>query len=152
MNNNAKILKADRQKAEQEIRKMVVVMGTDALNHYEQSFRNQGFTNEVLEKWKPRKGEINFAGGIALGRKRERGSRGVLVKTGKLSRSLKKAPVGRYAVRISSNFIYANVHNDGLMAGRGRGFKMPKRQMVGYSGKLNRKLINKFNFMIHKIF
>ena len=143
MNDNAKILKKAQATAEREIRKMVVVMGNDALNHFESSFRNQGFTDEGLERWKPRK---------RADRTRNKNVRAILTKTGALRRSLKKNYVGQYAIRISSNVLYANVHNEGLKSGRGRGFIMPKRQFVGYSGKLNRSLINKFNFKIHSIF
>lgn len=142
MNNNAKILKADRLKAEKEIKSMVTIMGNDALNHFESSFRNQGFTNETLVSWKARKRT-----------ERSRyGNRGILTGTGRLRRSLKRNKIGQYAIRISSNVIYANVHNEGLTAGRGNGFTMPKRQFVGYSAKLNRSLINKFNIKIHSIF
>ena len=142
MNNNAKILKEARIKAEREIKAMVVVMGNEAKNHFEDSFRNQGFTNETLVSWRKRKRT-----------ERSRyGSRGILTGTGNLRRSIKKAKLGQYAIRFSSNLIYANVHNEGLKAGRGNGFIMPKRQFVGYSGKLNRKLIEKFNSKIQAIF
>lgn len=130
--NNAKILKAQQKKAEQAIRGMVTVMGNDALNHFEQSFRDQGFTDDSLQRWKARK-------------KRARAGRAILTKTGRLRRSLKKSKQGRYAIQISSNVIYANVHNEGIG-------KMPKRQFVGYSGKLNRKLIKKFDGTIQNIF
>lgn len=151
-NNNAKILKTARIKAEKEIKSMVTIMGNDALNHFEASFRNQGFTNETLVRWQPRKGEI--VGGISRLRSRERGARGILIGKGTatLKKSLRRRRLGQYAIRISSNVIYANVHNEGLRAGRGSGFIMPKRQFVGYSAKLNRSLINKFNMKIHSIF
>ena len=35
---------------------------------------------------------------------------------------------------------YAIVHNEGLRAGRGKGFKMPKRQFIGESAVLNNKI------------
>jgi len=130
--NNAKILREARIKAEREIKAMVTVMGNDALNWFEESFRNQGFTDEGLVIWKGRQ-------------KREREGRAILTKTGALRRSLKKSNVGQYAVKITSNLPYANRHNEGLS-------KMPKRQFVGYSGKLNRSLIAKFDRKIKMIF
>jgi phage gpG-like protein len=132
MNDNAKILKEAQKKAQQEIRAMVIVMGNDALNHFEQSFRNEGFTDEALVKWKPRK-------------KRERAGRAILTKTGRLRRSLKKLKYGNYAIKITSNVVYANRHNEGLN-------RMPVRQFVGYSAVLNRKLIAKFDSKIKAIF
>lgn len=142
MNKNANILKQARAKAEREIKGMVTIMGNDALNHFEGSFRNQGFTDETLVKWKPRKRTERSRGGF----------RAILTKTGRLRRSLKRTKWGQYAIRISSNIGYAIVHNEGLRSGRGKGFTMPKRQFVGYSGKLNRSLIKKFNDKIHSIF
>lgn len=142
MNKNANILKEARKKAEKEIKGMVVIMGNDALNHFEGSFRNQGFTDDSLVKWKPRKRT-----------ERSRlGNRDILTKTARLKRSLKRSRLGQYAIKISSNVVYASVHNDGLRSGRGKGFKMPKRQFVGYSGKLNRSLIKKFDSKIQSIF
>lgn len=130
--NNAKLVREARIKAEREIKAMVTIMGNDALNWFEDSFRNQGFTDDTLIRWKARK-------------KREREGRAILTKTGNLRRSLKKSNVGQYAIKITSNLPYANRHNDGLN-------KMPKRQFVGYSGKLNRKIIGKFEQKIKAIF
>ena len=50
-------------------------------------------------------------------------------------------PVTLLAVKILTDVPYASVHNNGERSGRGRGFKMPKRQFIGYSGKLNRNII-----------
>lgn len=152
---NTDILKQHRLKLQRAIQDMVIIMGNEALNHFKKSFVNQGFTDEGLEKWKPRKGEIT--GGIAKLRSRERGARGILIGkgTGTLRRSLTKTPFGRYGMQgiiIGVNLPYANVHNEGLRAGRGQGFIMPKRQFVGYSGKLNRLLIDKFNNKIQQAF
>lgn len=135
MNKNAHILKEARKKAEKEIKGMVVIMGNDALNHYEGSFRNQGFTDESLVGWKKRKRTERSRGG----------NRAILTKTGRLRRSLKRMKIGQYAIKITSNVPYANIHNEGI----GR---MPKRQFVGYSGKLNRSLIKKFDSKIQSIF
>ena len=38
---------------------------------------------------------------------------------------------------IGSNKVYARVHNEGLRAGRGAGFIMPKRQFMGIHPELN---------------
>jgi phage gpG-like protein len=35
---------------------------------------------------------------------------------------------------------YARVHNEGLRAGRGRGFQMPRRQFIGESKELTKKV------------
>lgn len=119
---------------------MVNDMYQTAQNHFTKSFRDQGFTDEVLQEWKPRK------------RTRGNEGRAILVKTGTLRRSLRKVSMGKYKVRITSNVPYANVHNEGERAGRGRGFKMPKRQFVGYSGVMDKKIRAKLHKRIRSIF
>jgi phage gpG-like protein len=105
-----------------QLNKIVEAAGVIAVNHFTKSFSNGGFTDESLERWKPRK-------------RAERGkSRAVLVKSGRLRRSLRSRRLGNLAVKIMTDVPYARVHNNG----EGR---MPKRQFIGYSGQLNRKLI-----------
>jgi phage gpG-like protein len=112
-----------------QLNKMVEAAGVLAVNHFTKSFSDGGFTDESIERWKPRK-------------RSERGkSRAVLVKSGRLRRSLRSKRLGNLAVKISTDVPYARVHNNGERSGRGRGFKMPKRQFIGYSGKLNRQII-----------
>jgi phage gpG-like protein len=94
-----------------------------------------------LVKWKKRK----------RGSKRNIG-RAVLTNTGRLRRSLTKKKTGNYTVLISTNVDYAQVHNEGLRSGRGKGFKMPKRQFVGYSQRLRDNLKQKFDLRIKKLF
>jgi phage gpG-like protein len=112
-----------------QLNKIVDAAGVMAVNHFTKSFRDGGFTDESLETWKPRK-------------RAERGkSRAVLVKSGRLRRSLRSRRLGNLAVKIMTDVPYARVHNNGERSGRGKGFKMPKRQFIGYSGKLNRQII-----------
>ena len=50
---------------------------------------------------------------------------------------------GNYAVK---DVAYAKVHNEGLRAGRGLGFQMPKRQFMGQTkklGEIQRRVIDK---------
>lgn len=144
--NEAKKIIEDMKKSEKAIIEMVDTMGNYAINHFKQSFRDEGFTDEGLEKWQQRKRSDR-------GRYAEKaGNRAILTKTGKLRRSLVAKKLGRYAVRINSNLPYANVHNEGLRSGRGKGFVMKKRQFVGYSGRLNRKIIAKLDSKIQAIF
>lgn len=140
--NEAKKIIEDMKKSEKAILEMVDTMGVYAVNHYKQSFIDEGFTDESLEKWTKRKRTERSRGG----------NRGILTKTGRLRRSLVAKKMGRYAVRINSNVPYANVHNEGLRSGRGKGFIMKKRQFVGYSERLNRKIITKLDSKIRAIF
>jgi phage gpG-like protein len=136
-----KILK-DIQAFKPQLEKVVDAMGILAANHFTTSFRNQGFTDESLQSWQPRKRT-----------ERSRlGNRAILVKSGRLRRSIRTKRFGFLSVKILTDVPYASVHNNGERSGRGRGFKMPKRQFIGYSGVLNRKIISKLDVTIKRIF
>jgi phage gpG-like protein len=136
-----KILK-DIQAFKPQLEKVVDAMGVLAANHFTTSFRNQGFTDENLQMWQPRKRT----------ERSRMGNRAILVKTGRLRRSIRSKRFGFLAVKILTDVPYASVHNNGERSGRGRGFKMPKRQFIGYSGVLNRKIIAKMDVTIKRIF
>jgi phage gpG-like protein len=89
---------------------MRLSISNTAKNHYVKSFKDQGFTDENYEKWKPRKGEIT---GFSVS-KRSKGSRAILVKSGDLRRSIKKnVNKSILQVTISSDLPYSAVHNYG---------------------------------------
>lgn len=169
--NEARKIVEAMKKSEKAIIEMVDTMGNYAVNHFKQSFRDEGFTDESFDPWKRRKVKDSrrgrqfryekFAGTDEEEGKRFKvktvdvrsvKNRAILTKTGRLRRSLVAKKSGRYAVRINSNLPYANVHNEGLRSGRGKGFVMKKRQFVGYSGRLNRKIITKLDSKIQAIF
>ncbi len=115
-------------------------MGNDAVTHFKKGFRDGGFTDETLEKWKPRKR-----------RDRKRQGRAILVDKGHLKKSIKVVKKSFNSVTIGSRTAgdYGEVHNEGLMAGRRGGrFKMPKRKFMGDSFALTKKLRKKLNTRI----
>jgi phage gpG-like protein len=130
--NEARKIATHLKKFEAEIDSMVNSMGVMAKNHFTANFRKQGFDDEGVEAWKPRK-------------KRERAGRAILVKSGRLRRSINFRKKGKWSVVIATDVPYARRHNEGLD-------KMPKRQFIGYSGKLNRQIITSFNSKIKRIF
>ena len=116
-------------------------LANEAKNHFLQSFRDGGFTDRNLSKWKPRK--VNTKNNIG---------RGILVKTGNLRRSIKVRYVSFDRVVIGSyGLVYAAVHNYGQRAGRGKGFKMPKRQFIGNSVQLENRMKKMVNSDFGKI-
>lgn len=129
--------KLDLSKKSSQLTKLVrrdlpKIVGIEGVNFSKKAFRRQGWQDSGFRKWKARKN------------KKDRG-RAILVKSGDLRRSIKKQ-IGNKRVIISSNLIYAPVHNYGLRAGRGKGFKMPKRKFIGSSKALNiriKKIIKK---------
>ena len=118
-------------------------MGNEAVKHFKKSFKNQGFTDNVLELWTPRKRKS-----------RRRGIRNILVKSGDLRRSIKVNRRTFNSVTIGSKTAgdYGEVHNEGLRAGRGRGFRMPKRQFIGDSRQLTNRLRTRLNTDIKQAF
>lgn len=99
-------------------------IGTIAVNHFKNSFRTGGFTDNSLSKWRPRKN--NFEP-----------SRAVLVKSGDLRRSIRiKSNNGNRVVIGTTGVNYARVHNEG-------GKFIPKRQFIGDSKVMNNKIVRK---------
>ncbi len=125
--NNAAQVMQMQARIERQIAASLSAVATLARNHYVESFRNQGFTDEWLNKWTPRKARDRG--------RQSRGSRAILVRSGSLRNSIKARVVG-YTIIISSDLPYANIHNDGGQGAR----RMPKRQFVGYSAVLNSKI------------
>jgi len=172
-NEARKILQAANE-AKAEIEKMASAAGIIAQNHFVQSFRNQGFTDEAIVRW--------------AARKKADAGRAILVKSGALRRSLRVYNRGLFKVVIMSNLPYAQIQNDGGVIEKefnrkilsfgsngkfarqrtrkqrnaisfqqqvtinAHGIRIPARQFVGYSGSMNRKILRKFEEKINRIF
>lgn len=87
-------------------------------DEFDKNFERKAFFDE---KWKPR---------IS---KKAHGS--LMIVSARLRRGI-KATVINNSVEFTSDTPYAAVHNEGLRAGRGKGFTMPKRQFIGDSPKV----------------
>ena len=102
-------------------------LGAATVNYFVGSFTKQGFDGKP---WQPVKRQGK------TGSRRNRSA--ILVQSGKLRRevsnSLRRANFNSIDIRVS--LPYAKVHNEGLRAGRGRGFIMPKRQFIGQAKQL----------------
>ena len=130
------------------------IIEVENINHIEQAFDDEGFTNSSLQKWRKRstrgqryktdrrgkKGQLTAAG---------RADKGRAVLTGqatggnKLRNSFRaeRQPDG---VRFKTDKDYAERHNEG-QAG------MPKRTFVGKSKTLSKKVMTKIEKGIDKI-
>lgn len=138
-------------------RNLPKIIGIEAVNHFKQSFRDGGFTDYHLEKWKERKKAIDSG-------------RGILVKTGALRKSIRVLRITNTSVTVGvdGNIIpYAEIHNEGGTAHRrafsykrGRrmvyvkahGAKYPKRQFIGNSIELNRKIKRRVILEMNRFF
>lgn len=112
-------------------RRIPLKVGNAGKSHFKENFRKGGFVNQNLNKWKPAK-RIGRAKGA-------KGQYGTLLSGRNYLYNSINYRVQPYMVTIFTNVPYAVVHNEGLRAGRGKGFKMPKRQFIGDSAVLNRQ-------------
>lgn len=144
-------MKQAEQKARKAMEAAIVDVGNTAKVFFVQSFRKQGWDDKSVDKWKPRKKKTYKT---KSGKTVDDTTRAILVKTGDLRRSIIRDPANRAAlsIRIHSDLVYAKVHNDGLRAGRGRGFKMPKRQFMGDSYNLNEQVKKVIIKRLDKVF
>lgn len=137
-------------KYKKEIKTILILSAEEAVQFFQDNFsEREGFLNVTVSKWKKRKREDKTF-------KKKGTKRGILIGPGggtlwrsisRTSLSSKKAVIG---IKGKANK-YASVHNYGLRAGRGKGFKMPKRKFMGESRVLNRKIVRLIKKRIKKI-
>lgn len=117
------------------------IAGKVAVRHFKQSFQDEAW-NRV--KWKEVKRRSNYKNKKIAG-----ASRKILTgQTGDLGRSIEVKDIKNGTVTIwtdpnsfNSKEPYGRVHNEGLRAGRGKGFIMPKRQFMELTNSLKTKLL-----------
>ncbi|WP_080058967.1 phage virion morphogenesis protein [Spirosoma aerolatum] len=127
---------AARQFLQAKARTIIRVKG---VKHFKDSFRNEGFTDETLEKWPD----------ISEARKKQKRRRngslpGILYDTGELMRSV-TGEEDSEGVVFSSDKAYAQRHNEGLDG-------MPQRQFMGESKALIDGIIKDFEKALDRIF
>lgn len=131
------------------------ILGVEAVNHYKQSFLDQGFTDEVLNPWKDvkrRNPESKWYGHSGQTGKFSAARTTAKILTGE-TRELQNAITFRRlenGVRVSNEKPYASVHNYGGMAkiyGK-KAFQMPPRKFIGKSAVL----VSNINAKIHREF
>jgi hypothetical protein len=139
------------------------IIATEGQRHFEESFDKQGFSDKGLRKWKRRR----FGGKKTLKKggqskayseflRKDKG-RAILVSHGsdKKGAHLKdsiRSTQNPKQVTFSTDKEYAQVHNEGGLAGRGEGFEMPQRQFMGPSEELDKKIDEKIMKEMDKFF
>lgn len=130
------------------------IIEVEGLNHIEEAFDNEGFTDGALRKWRKRsvrgqkykttrrgsKGQLTAAGRADAGRAVLTGQKS----GGNKLRNSFRAEKQSDGVRFVTDKDYAERHNEG-QAG------MPKRQFMGKSKELTRKVMLKIEKGIDKI-
>lgn len=122
------------------------IVKREGLQFISDNFAKEGFQKGAsTDKWKKRKPPKSR-------KEQRRQGRNILVDRGHLRRSWdqdSKSKPGK--VIFESNLPYAEVHNEGGKAGRGSGFTMPQRQMIGPSKKLDDMINKKVDKIMDKI-
>lgn len=126
------------------------IIGVEAVNHYKESFQNEGFTDETLNPWKDvqrRNPASPWYGHSGQTGKFSQARTSAKILSGE-TRELQNAITYRRiagGVRVSNDKPYASVHNYGGRAkiyGK-KEFQMPKRQFIGRSAVMVSKINSK---------
>jgi phage gpG-like protein len=136
----------------------------DGVNFFKKSFTDQGFTNRGLNRWRSRKinklylrRSIKTIGGknarttFRLTKQAKRANHAILIKTGKLRRSI-KGEANRLNIEFTANTAYAQIHNEGGLAGRNKKARIPKRQYMGESEEFMNQISDKFLKKLEQVF
>ncbi len=93
-----------QQKLQRAVQKLPTVLVNEAVNWTKGNFDRQGFPGKTFEPWPKRKpGTKNDAG------------RAILVKTGRLKRSIRKISTGPLSASFGTDVPYAKAHNNGFV-------------------------------------
>ncbi|NJM14028.1 MAG: phage virion morphogenesis protein [Bacteroidales bacterium] len=143
---SAELMRNSRQVAKYIAQDLPRHVAKIAVDHFKVNFNRQGFVNGGLQKWQEvKRRQAPKAKGVAGRRKILHGE------TQELRNSLQGTP-GNKMVTISSDKVYAGVHNEGLQAGSKKSrFTMPKRQFMGQSRELDNEILKRLNSDITRI-
>jgi len=120
---------------------MPLIIGNEAVNHFKEGFVSQGGQTDASEGgWKPRE----YTRKTRSGKVSKSNSSNILVKSGALKRSIRIIKKTWSGIVIGSvGLKYVSIHNFGLK-GRAWGkydFTMPKREFIGKSAKLRKRIL-----------
>ncbi len=113
------------------------IAGVEGVKHFKKSFQDEGFTDEVLEKWTPSKRKSDPTSDYQ--------DRPTLTQEGDLAASVEYT-TDLNKVVFQTDYDWAKIHNEGgpgLAWGK-HPFTMPKRQFMGRSKVLERAITVKF--------
>jgi phage gpG-like protein len=141
------------------------IAGNTAVRLFKENFQTESFFGRKWQDVKRRQNDRNFKTlkrGKNKGQKRAvnaAGQRKILTgETGDLGRSIqvKEAADGHAVIwanpsAFGSKQPYGAVHNEGLRAGRGAGFRMPKRQFIGDHPQLRKAIADELDRKINEI-
>lgn len=156
----------DMKKQAQELQEFLAndaldIIEVEGLNHIEEAFDNEGFTDKTLKKWQPRKTRDKRGNDITRYKTNRRGKKGDLNQYGRRNkgrailtghntggdklRHSYRADKVKDGVTFHTDKDYAERHNEGKDG-------MPERKHIGESEALDNKVIQKIDKHIDKIF
>ena len=134
------------------------IIGRTAVSFFKRTFQKEAWDRQhwpEVKRRTPGTTEFRQAARHHPSRKRRKILTG---DTGDLARSISVQKADTHSVTIwtdpsafSSKQPYGRVHNEGLRAGRGSGFIMPKRQFMGHSRQLDRLISHAIETKLKKI-
>lgn len=89
------------------------IIGVEAVNHFKESFDNEGFTNESLQKWPEVKRRKNKTRGADAMRKILTGPTGALGNSIEYDKQPGKVVISANPMNRGADENYARIHNDG---------------------------------------
>jgi len=146
-------------------------IGTECVNFFKKSFRDQGWTDVIFTPWAKRSPKA----------KRNQG-RGILIDSGRLRNSIRISGISQNSVTIGTDTPYAEIHNEGfdgvvtvkahtrngrqnfnsklfrsmkkisMVKQHTKHMRMPKRKFMGSSVALNNDIKNLIKTNIQQIF
>lgn len=124
------------------------IVGREAVNHFQEGFQNEGFTDKGLVRWQEVKRRESKGKGKAKGvdtmRKILTGRTGALHDSITYVVEPGKVVVSANPMNTGSGTNYAAVHNFGVNdAGRARNTVIPQRQFIGHSEVMNQRIVDK---------
>jgi phage gpG-like protein len=143
-----RFLDASQEEVKSAVAKIATIVKVEGLQFISDNFVNQGFeaSSGSYKKWQQRKFTKNK-------KLQKRAGRSILVDSGNLRRAWdSESRVSGPKVVFSNSMPYAQVHNEGGHAGRGAGFEMPQRQMIGDSQALDDRILLKLNKLFDQMF
>ncbi|MCD6017272.1 MAG: phage virion morphosis family protein [Bacteroidetes bacterium] len=172
-NNQANKLKKFLKDHKQAVEEFVVVMGVEAKNHFVRNFNRQGFLDEAVDPWQKRKNKRGSGRGILIKtgdlkrsiRIIRKSRNGVTIGSdlpyakihnegGSISKSARNATLN-FKIKSNGSSRFAKAKNANFQQDVHIGkhtIRMPKRQFIGHSGQLTRKLALMLRAEIRKVF
>lgn len=127
--NETKAIKAVEQAIRRAVPQLPLIMGNEAVNYVLDNFRAQGYIDGGVHNWPGRKNDVRAKG------------RALLVRSGRLRRSIRITALTADSATIGSDVPYAKAHNEGFRGTvqvRAHNRRIISRRRVG-TGKYTKK-------------